>query len=284
MYRLSTLFFILLPLLGQAKSLEVLHQEISGLSREGRLIKSASYFINATTGLNPLGEGGGVDPHPIFSDSKFDCTTYVETNLAIAFAQTLPDIQSQLNRIRYQADEVNYYQRNHFMISDWIPANTKKGYISDITAQMTRDKSAFKQGKRAFSKTLWFYHGVIDLLDAQKKSPKEILEQLSKVPILPEHEEKANYLTAEAFRANIERMAEFLPQVSVVMFLRNIPTTPSLVTHMGFAIKKDGKLYLNHAPRAKPWKVQEVLLENYFKDMDAHRAPIHGLIFLRVGN
>jgi hypothetical protein len=51
---------------------------------------------------------------------------------------------------------------------------------------------------------------------------------------------------------------------------------------MGFVIKKDGKLYLNHAPRAKPWKVQEVLLEDYFKDMDSHRAPIEGLLFLRA--
>jgi hypothetical protein len=123
---------------------------------------------------------------------------------------------------------------------------------------------------------------VIELLEEQKKSPKEILEQLQNVPILPEQEEKSTYLLAEFFRAHAGAMAERLPPVSIVMFIRNIPTTPSLVTHMGFVIKKDGKLYLNHAPRAKPWKVQEVLLEDYFKDMDSHRAPIEGLLFLRA--
>jgi hypothetical protein len=249
---------------------------------ETRIIKTAENFINTPTGLDPLGEGEGLDPKPLFSTKKFDCTTYVETNLALGFAKTDQDAPQEMTKIRYQTNKPDYFSRNHFMVTDWIPSNSKRGYITDITSKLTQDKSAYKIDKKILNKTIWFYHRVIDLLSEQKKAPNEILKELALVPTVPIATEKATYLIASYFRDNEQAMIEALPEISIVMFIRNLPSVPTLVNHMGFIIKKSGKLYLNHAPQAKPWKVQEVVLDDYLEDMDSHRAPIDGLLFLKI--
>ncbi|MBS1958490.1 MAG: DUF1460 domain-containing protein [Bdellovibrionales bacterium] len=274
---------LLFSLSAEAKDLSKLYSSLASMAPEARVLKSTRFFVNTPTGINPLGEGGGIDAHPQVSTDKFDCTTYVETNLAIAFSKDAKEMPSVLNKIRYKADNADFFQRNHFMVSDWIPANSKKNFVAEFTGQMTADKSAYHTETKTLNKTIWFFHRVIDLLDQQRKSPAEIQSELSKVPVLPVQEEKTKYLLASYFRDHADEMMAKLPEVSIVMFIRNIPSIPTLVNHMGFVLKKDGKLYLNHAPQAKPWKVQEVLLEDYFKDMDSHRAPIEGLLFLKVG-
>ena len=266
-----------------AKELGQFYKELLPLKPEARIIKSTRFFINNPTGLDPLGEGEGLDPNPLFSLKKFDCTTYVETNLALGFSKSESDVPQELTKIRYQTGVADYFQRNHFMVTDWIPANTKKGYVTEMTARLAQDKSAFSIDKKTLNKTIWFFHRVIDLLDQQKKSPAEILAKLGEVPILPVKEEKASYLVADYFRDNEQAVATLLPEASIVMFIRNIPAVATLVNHMGFVIKRDGVLYLNHAPQAKPWVVQEVLLDDYLKDMDSHRAPVEGLLFLKIG-
>ena len=266
-----------------AKELSVLYTQLASLSVQALVLKSANFLLSTPTGINPLGEGSGIDIHPLISTNKFDCTTYVETNLAIAFSKDQKELGSTLNKIRYEGDVIDFFHRNHFMVSDWIPANTKKGFVSEFTDKITVDKTAYHTESKTLNKTIWFFHRVIDLLDQQKKTPSEIQAELAKVPVLPIQEEKTQYLKASFFREHTDAMLSALPEVSIVMFIRNIPAVPTLVNHMGFVIKKEGKLYLNHAPQAKPWMVQELLLEDYFKEMDAHRAPIEGLLFLKVG-
>ena len=284
MHKLVALLSLFVFHTAEAKDLSSLYSGTSSLTPQARVIKSTHFFVNTPTGLNPLGEGGGVDPHPLISTDKFDCTTYVETNLAIAFSKDQKELPAVLSKIRYKGDHADFFQRNHFMVSDWIPSNTKKNYVTEFTDKMTQDKSAYHTESKTLNKPIWFFHRVIDLLDQQKKTPAEIQKELSQVPITPVQEEKTKYLLASYFREHQEEMMAVLPEVSIVMFIRNIPSIPTLVNHMGFVLKKDGKLYLNHAPQAKPWKVQEVLLEDYFKDMDSHRAPIEGLLFLKVGS
>jgi len=285
---LSFLFLLIAtPQFSQAKvplkDLNGFFSENASLDPAARLLKSAELFNETPTGLNPLGEGQGLDPNPLFSLKKFDCTTFVETNLAIAFAKDAQDVQATMNKIRYRDGNVDFFKRNHFMVSDWIPANSKNGFVVNITEKIAQDKAELRNEKKVLNKTIWFFHRVIDLSDQQKKSPAEILAELAKVPVLPVQEENATYLLADAFRKNEKEMAARLPDVSIVMFIRNIPSVPTLVNHMGFVIKKEGRLFLIHAPQAKPWHVQELPLDDYFKDMDSHRAPVEGLLFLAVG-
>ena len=280
--KLILLFAFLFSFEAESKDLNTLYSQLASLPAQARVLKSTNYFLGTPTGINPLGEGSGIDSHPLISTDKFDCTTYVETNLAIAFSKDQKELTSVLNKIRYEGDAVDYFHRNHFMVSDWIPSNTKKSFVSEFTDKITEDKTAYHSETKTLNKTIWFFHRVIDLLDQQKKSPSEIQAMLAKVPVLPVQEEKTRYLKASYFREHTDAILSALPDVSIVMFIRNIPSVPTLVNHMGFVIKKDGKLYLNHAPQARPWKVQELLLDDYFKELDAHRAPIEGLLFLGV--
>jgi hypothetical protein len=280
-WSITLAFLAFSPSVVNAKDIRAIYGALAPLGTAERLTRTTAFFIDTPSGLNPLGEGKGLDPGPLYSTNVFDCTTYVETNLAIALSKSLEEVPAVLNKIRYQNGEVDYFRRNHFMVSDWIPANTR--FVTDITATLSQDKSAYKTDKKPLNKTTWFFHRVIDLIEKQKKTPKEILATLALVPTLPIQEEKASYMLASFFRDNEASLAEKLPSVSIVMFIRNIPSTPTLVNHMGFILKKEGKLYLNHAPQAKPWHVQEVLLDDYFTDMDSHRAPIEGLLILKPG-
>lgn len=274
---------LVIPFASHSKEFPETYKELASLKTPARALKAIEYFVGTPTGINPLGEGSGVDPNPLISMTRFDCTTYVETMLAIAFSKDQQDIAPTLNKIRYRSDVIDFFQRNHFMVSDWIPANTKKGFVSEITEKLTTEKSAFQNGKKLINKTHWFFHRVIELLGQQNKSNKEILSQLSKVPDLAAQEENTKYLLSSYFRANEKAMISKLPDLSIVMFVRNLPSVPTIVNHMGFIIKKNGQLYLNHAPQARPWKVQEILLEDYFKDMDSHRAPMEGLLIFELG-
>ena len=77
---------VLISTTANSKELNQLYKEFGSQKPEERILKSTTNFINTPTGLDPLGEGQGLDPKPLFSFRKFDCTTYVETNLAIAFS------------------------------------------------------------------------------------------------------------------------------------------------------------------------------------------------------
>jgi hypothetical protein len=276
------LFIILVAVQVQAKDFKSQFNETLKFSRQERILKATAFFVGSASGLDPLGDGVGLDPKVTYSLAKFDCTTYVETVLAISHSKSMDEIPKQLTRIRYQNGQVDFFKRNHFMVSDWIPANTQQGFVSEITAKLSDDKAAYLTDKRLLNKTFWFYHRVIDLMDKQQKSAEEILIQLSKVPVLPRQEDHATYLSADYFREHTGEIKTRLPTVSIVMFIRKIQNIPTLVSHMGFLIQKEGQLYLNHAPQAKPWMIQEELLDDYLKSMDAHRAPVEGLLVLKI--
>lgn len=92
----------------------------------------------------PLGEGPGApyDADPIIDLSRADCVTFVEQSVALAMARDYASATAGLQQLRYAGGKVDYAQRNHFMIADWIPNNTWCRDISDTlgvpTATVTR--------------------------------------------------------------------------------------------------------------------------------------------------
>jgi hypothetical protein len=270
-------------LVAEAKT-ALFDSSILKLKFEDRVIKTADFFINREVSLDPLGEGFGLDPDPLVSTTKFDCTTFVEVVLAISLSKKEGLIIQNLNQIRYKDGNVSYYNRNHFMVSDWIPENIKTGLISPDLMKKVFPKEALKRGSRRLNKTTWFFHRIIDLLDKKGKGPKEIISALGEVPESNGRKEEINFLLAKYFRDNTGKMNSMLPKVSVIMFIRNMPNIPTLVTHMGLLVKEDSKLYLYHAPRRRPWRVLKELLEDYFKEMDQHRAPIQGILLYKINS
>lgn len=72
---------------------------------------------------------------------EMDCTTFVETVLAMAYTaaehrQSWHDFAYNLQRIRYRNGEINGYVSRLHYISDWILDNVSRGNIKEITADM----------------------------------------------------------------------------------------------------------------------------------------------------
>lgn len=69
---------------------------------------------------------------------EFDCTTFVETCLALTNTfkmggNTFNSYQSILKQIRYRKGIINSYGSRLHYFTDWITDNSKSGYIKDVT-------------------------------------------------------------------------------------------------------------------------------------------------------
>ncbi len=72
---------------------------------------------------------------------EFDCTTFVESSLAIALTIKKPNPSfanylAQLERIRYRYGILNGYESRLHYFSEWIIDNQQKGIVEDVTAKI----------------------------------------------------------------------------------------------------------------------------------------------------
>ncbi len=66
--------------------------------------------------IDPLGEEQETDTDPLIRYDGFDCVTFVETVLA-------DEDEEKLTKIRYKNGQVSFFNRNHFIESDWLKNN-----------------------------------------------------------------------------------------------------------------------------------------------------------------
>ena len=75
----------------------------------------------------------------------FDCTTFVETVLALAITKqknqkSTKDFAQTLQRIRYRNGIINGYTSRLHYFSDWILNNVQKNIIKEITQEYSTDR------------------------------------------------------------------------------------------------------------------------------------------------
>lgn len=85
---------------------------------------------------DPLGEGPQQqpDPDPLTDFQHVDCVTYLEQVYALALSPTYDAFPATLQHIRYRDANIDYRWRNHYTVSDWLPANA--WCIRDITDEV----------------------------------------------------------------------------------------------------------------------------------------------------
>ena len=98
---------------------------------------------------HPLGEGTDKlpEPGPLSDFTHVDCVTYVEQVYALALSRARADFPDVLRRIRYRDGQVDFRWRNHYTVSDWLPANA--WFIHDITDQLGPTRTLTKTISRA---------------------------------------------------------------------------------------------------------------------------------------
>jgi hypothetical protein len=121
-------------------------------------IESVSLAFHGVPFLDaPLGEGprGEFDQGPLFRFDGFDCTTFVETVVALATSKKSDEFEGRLNKIRYRGGKVGFLERNHFPCVDWIPNNIQSGLLTDITEQIA-GKWGIEHATATVNKRKWF--------------------------------------------------------------------------------------------------------------------------------
>ena len=66
-----------------------------------------------------------------------DCVTYVEQIYALALSESYAQFPDTLRRIRYRDGKIDYRWRNHYTVSDWLPANA--WCMRDVTDEVGGD-------------------------------------------------------------------------------------------------------------------------------------------------
>ena len=202
-----------------------------------KIIDTSAKFLQTPYSLGPLGEARGLDKDPLYREDKFDCLTFVETVLAKTFSDESDEkkLLDTMNKIRYKDAKVSFETRNHFQNPDWVENN--KDFVKNVSDKISlsvlnkpSEKSVINLDRKS-----WFKKNYDIDTDFEKQSVT------------------LDYISLSDFKDNMEKFTSFVNKPYVFMTVISDKTLPQKVgteidvSHTGFLIKKDGKLYLRHA-------------------------------------
>ena len=138
-----------------------------------------------------------------------------------------------MNKIRYnyKQGDISFETRNHFQNPDWIKNNSE--YVKNISSDIVKKLG----GQEVFSEI------VLDRKNWFKKNYNIDVE-------IPNENVKLSYIPFKYFNSDFVNFID-KPYIFMTVIkddsLREKVGTESDVSHTGFLIKKDDKLYLRHA-------------------------------------
>lgn len=100
----------------------------------------------------------------------FDCTTYLQTVLALALARSADEFVMKLREIRYVDGDVKYRKRLHYTV-DWAQYQIRRGLLADLT---------MGEETVAREKTLSFLKGIEPMRVLLRYYPKPALGSVSR--------------------------------------------------------------------------------------------------------
>ena len=227
-----------------------------------RLLQVSKMFLEVPYASSPLGEGAGTPPDedPQIRFDGVDCTTLLETSMAMSRSSSLQETLEVMRKIRYVDGEVDYRHRKHFMMAQWIPMNQKAGFISDITERVGGD-AVFWVSKHLDAE-VWKRRRKKD--DWPTLALEDIPAGTFRLPVIP-----------------IDRareLADRIPGGTILNIVRiNYRSMPVRLTHQGLVVRK-GRRYLRHAARAGYKRVVDELLDTFLRRNQAYQKwPVEGV-------
>ncbi len=199
--------------------------------------------------------------------SELDCTTFVESTIALArtVKDKNPSFQKfcgNLQQLRYREASIEDYSSRLHYTSDWIYTNEQRGIVKDISKEaggvdlpvnlfiMSTNAEKYKQLK-----------GNPELTD-------KIKEQEHIINGRPHY-----YIP----KASLYKVSKYVRSGDMVCFATTIKGLD--VSHVGFAYWKDGKLTFIHASSsAKKVIVNPEPMQSYIDGVNHNR----GVLFVRV--
>lgn len=238
----------------------------------------------------PLGEGaiGKIDQDPLYRFDTFDCTTFVETIMALALTRSVNEFEDELNKIRYIDGDIDFFKRKHFTDLQWIPYNIQDGYLKDITRSIAPKNILIASAEINFPG--WIRSLKVTDLRLPYATPEE------KEAVIQELDLIANNYVVEtatvpyiAIKTLLERPALLnkIPHGSIVNFVRpnwdltDIAGTHQNISHQGFLFRKGKTLYLRHASTSSDKRVAELPFIDYIKKFENH-PTLKGVHFMGI--
>jgi hypothetical protein len=165
---------------------------------------------------------------------ELDCTTYLESMLAIGMAVKQQDSSFQnythhLQQIRYRKGEINGYGSRLHYFSDWLYENEKQGSLKVITAQL---------GGKALPKPINFMSTHREAYPALKNEDSftqigQIEKEINNRPLL--------YIP----KTEVSRIESKLKEGDIIAITTSIKGLD--VVHVGFAVVQNNRIHLLHA-------------------------------------
>lgn len=236
-------------------------------------IQSAE-LLNAPYSEGALGEGinGRYDQNPLYRFDYFDCETYVDTVMALAFASDLSDFKNKINQIRYKQGNVSFTCRNHFPSADWIPNNKKNGYIRELNFLIAGKKT--RVNRTQINLRNWYHNLTTDRIRIPYLSSQEKETRLFLLKKEGQAQSASEYISISYIPVfdllQNPKLRQRIPSGSLIFFvghdsyLSSRMGTPMNVLHMSFAIWNNGQLYCRMAS-SKAGRVLDVLFPDYLK-------------------
>ncbi len=249
-----------------ALTAELARHRFSGHDWPGHLERITRGLLDATYLLSALGEGDGVDKDPRFRLNAFDCTTFVETALALGHGRRYRDLPTLLDTIRYTGGRPHFQLRRHLITSQWIPELAAAGFVRDITTSVGREKTRFVH--LHLTERRWARRRVARTLPLRSS---RIPYGHYDVPYLP-------------IKLALARHRSIPAGVIVNVVRANNPASPEVVTHQGLLVARadtDTKMVRHASPVAKR-VIDEPLPHMLRRYLKARKWPILGINLLRV--
>ncbi len=220
--------------------------------------------------LSPLGEGAMPDPDPRFRLDAFDCTTFVETAIALSQCDSLSEVEPVLDRVRYIAGaEARFDTRNHLMTAQWVPHLIDIGVVEDVTAEI------------AGAKTRWIELELTHERWKKRRIAKTLILPLDAVP-------EGSFRLPYIMMADVLAMMGRVPPGTIINIVRpEVPSSPEVITHQGLVVVLPGsnERVVRHASPVSKRVIDETLehmMNRYAKPKVPRKWPIIGANFLRI--
>jgi hypothetical protein len=205
---------------------------------------------------------------------SFDCTTFVETVMALARSSSSGEFYRRLLDLRYHGQGSSFFDRNHFPEADWLPNNVGSGAVTDVTNAVAEQAGIkVKTETKRINRAGWFEaqmkKGAFPGLNATEPA------LAWQTPVSAE----VSYLPVD----QIDRFVDHLPAGAVVNIVRtNTPKQWVLISHQAVVVRMKGVTYLRHSTR--DGLIHTTPLVSYLKSLQGQAWPIVGLNVVKIAS
>jgi hypothetical protein len=191
-----------------------------------RLQVATQPLLGAPYVRSPLGEGRPPDSDPVLRFDAFDCTTFVETALALVDCDAGP-VASVLQTIRYRSPDPRFASRRHLMASQWVPDLVASGRLRDVTAELHREQA--RRLEYVLSPRRWEGRRIAKDLELPSTA-------------IPFGTHRVWYVPTDALDP------QRLPVGTIINVVRvNWVGAPDPITHQGLVVDHRGTRFIRHA-------------------------------------